>query len=444
MESSTKMQKWEAIKGTFQSTLLVEEWAKVEKQLGIDLERSAREDKAIQRLREVRNASDLLRMVLFYAISDWSLRLVGGWAVLMNIGYMSDVAILKRLQKCRVWLGRLIATVLKQRCTALQSIPGVRLRLMDATTVSRPGSLGADWRLHLCFDLGKMCLDEIELTDGLGGETLSRFAPQANEVRIVDGGYPSAKGMGPMLAQGAGLIVRINWRNVPVRTEDDRRFDILSWLRSVHTPSETQVWMNTPQGWFPLRLLASPLPPEQAKEARRKIRLRNEKKGHTVSQDTLYAAGFVLLLTNLPLASWSIQLIFGLYRLRWQIEIEIKRLKGLLHLDHLRAKNPELAQTYLLAKLLIALILDGLTQQVRSLQPDWFTSFERPVNVSRLTQFLLAFFAQSVCGFHSRSDLKPLLMTFTRYLCDSPRARIQHLAWGRALAEHLSFSFIPC
>ena len=236
MECSTEIAKTEEVKRAIEEMqgqhLLVEEWVNVEEQLGMDLEQSAREAKAIQRLREIHSASDLLRLVLFYAMSDWSLRLVGCWAVVMKIGYLSDVAVLKRIQKCRLWIGRLIAQILKQRCPALQAIPGVRIRIMDATTVSRPGSLGADWRAHLCFDLGQMCLDEIELTDGLGGESLVRFEPQANEVRIVDGGYSSAKGMGPLLAKGAGLIVRINWRNVPVRTEHDQRFDIIAWLRT--------------------------------------------------------------------------------------------------------------------------------------------------------------------------------------------------------------------
>ena len=36
-----------------------------------------------------------------------------------------------------------------------------------------------------------------------------------------------------------------------------------------------------------------------------------------------------------------------------------KRLKSLLHLDHLRAFDPKLAQTYLLAKVLGALLVDA-------------------------------------------------------------------------------------
>lgn len=447
MECSTDLLKAEELKEAIEEIgdhhLLAENWDNVTEQLGIEMERSARESKAIQRLREIQSAKDLLRMVLFYAISDWSLRLVGCWAVVVGIGFLSDVAVLKRIQNCRVWIGRLIAEVLKRRCPALQAIPGVRIRMMDATTISKPGSRGTDWRIHLGFDLGKMCLDEIELTDGLGGESLSRFEPQANEVRIVDGGYPSPKGMGPMLARGAGLVVRINWQSVSMRTENNQRFDIIAWLRTISVPAEVQVWMNTLQDRFALRLLASPLPADKAEEARRKVRQRSEKKGHTVSPDTLFAAGFVLLLTNLPHQHWSIQLVFALYRLRWQIELAINRLKGLIDVDHLRAKTPKLAQTYLLAKLLVALILDGMTHQARTRQPDWFTSLERPLNISRLTQFHFEAFRQIVGGAWSLPALKLLFIALRRYLCDPPRTRPQQLAWGRALADHLAFSNVP-
>ncbi|OKT29744.1 hypothetical protein ACN57_03025 [Escherichia coli] len=40
------------------------------------------------------------------------------------------------------------------------------------------------------------------------------------------------------------------------------------------------------------------------------------------------------------------------YRLRWQIELAFKRLKSLLHLDALRAKEPELAKAWIFANLL--------------------------------------------------------------------------------------------
>ena len=156
MECSTKhkveQRQEETLSSDEERQLLALSWADAEKELGIDLEQSAREAKAIQRLRQIRNASDLLRLILFYALSDWSLRLVGVWAFIQGIGYMSDVAILNRLRKSHEWLGNLVVMLLQKRCSALKAMPGIHLRIMDATCVSRPGSHTTDWRAHLCFD----------------------------------------------------------------------------------------------------------------------------------------------------------------------------------------------------------------------------------------------------------------------------------------------------
>jgi hypothetical protein len=411
----------------------------LQRKLGIDLESTAREAKAIQRKREIRNATDLLRLILFYATSDWSLRLIGAWALLSGIGFLSDVAVMKRLQNSKAWMGKLVATIMQKRASALKNLPGVRLRVVDATTVSIPGSKGLDWRVHLSFDLGNFCLDGVEITDKYGGESLARFEAQSNEILVADGAYPFLSGMIPALNAGAGLIVRINWRNVPVVGPEGQRFEIIPWLKTITGLSEKLIWMKSPQGWFQFRLIASPLPPDKAEEARRRAHLRHQRKKQALTENTLFAAGFVLLLTNLPAETWSGHLVITLYRMRWQIELCIKRLKSILNFDHLRAKDPQVAQTYLLAKLLIAFMVEELTNQTSLLYPIWFDDIQRPVSFYRMTTLFYGALCQSIAG-PWVSYLKNFLSLMQRYLCDSPRARPQQLAWARAFILQASMS----
>ena len=82
MESSTKLSSEE------QQALArwaEPEWDRLTGQLQGDVERIAREEKALVRKRKVKGALNLLRVVLAYAVSDWSLRLVGAWAVIQGI-----------------------------------------------------------------------------------------------------------------------------------------------------------------------------------------------------------------------------------------------------------------------------------------------------------------------------------------------------------------------
>jgi hypothetical protein len=417
----------------------LQSWEGFQREFGIDLEATAKETKALQRKREISSAKDLLRLILFYVSSDWSLRLVGAWALLNGIGDLSDVGVLKRLRNSKAWIGKLVVTILQKRISILKSLPGVRLRVVDATTVSLPGSQGIDWRVHLSFDLGNLCLDGVEITDEYGGESLARFEAQANEILVADGAYPFLSGMASVLKTGAGLIVRINWRNVPVLGPEGQRFEIIPWLKTISALSETSIWMKSAQGWFPFRLIASPLPPDKIEEARRRTRLRHQRKQKPLNENTLLAAGFVLLLTNLPVEIWSGHLILALYRMRWQIELCIKRLKSLLHFDHLRAKDPRVVQTYLLAKFLIAFMIEEMTSRASLPHPDWFDALDRPVSVYRMTSLFYDTFRQIIAGPWAACLLQ-CFAHLRRYLCDSPRSRPQQLVWTRALIQHFSMS----
>jgi len=422
-------------------SLISGDWQELDQVLELDLESTARASRALLRRREIRRAVDLLRLILVYAICDWSLRMVGAWAVVQGLGDLSDVAVMQRLRHSQQWLGLLIGSMLQRRCQALRAQRPVRVRLVDATVISQPGSQGTDWRMHLSLDLERVCLDGIAVTDARGGETLVRFPAAAGEILVADRGYAFASSLGPPLESGAALVVRINWQNLPLQTMEGQPCDLVVWLRSLKCPAEHAVLLVTPQGRFTLRLCAYPLPQEAADRARHRVRKAAVKKGRTPAAKSLFAAGFVLVITNLPASTWSLAEICWLYRLRWQVELHIKRFKSLLHMDRLRARDPRLVQTYLLAKLLAALLLDGLIQQVQCQQPAWFRSLERPVSLWRLTACLWEGLCQLIRGHLSLERLFQVLPKLQRYFCDRPRARPQQLAWARAFLRQLNSPF---
>ena len=81
-----------------------------------------------------------------------------------------------------------------------------------------------------------------------------------------------------------------------------------------------------------------------AAQSRRKARRRSRRQGKAVSANTLKAAGYVLLLTSLDAGRAAAADVLALYRVRWQIELVFKRLKSLLDLAALPAKDPDLAR----------------------------------------------------------------------------------------------------
>jgi len=394
----------------------------------LDLEASAHTTRALQRRRGVHNAADLLRLILAYAVCDWPLRTVAAWYALRGLGCLSRNAVRQRLRHSVDWLGSLLAALLRVPPRDTTAWPAVRLRLVDATVITRPGSQGVDWRVHLSLDLGRACLAGIEVTDAHGAETLARFAVQPGEIRVGDRGYAFASGLGSVLQAQGLLVVRMNWQNLPLEDDSGQRLDVAGWLRQSFSPASTApqeqaLWLPTPQGRFAMRLIACPLPPTRAEAARRRARKMARKKKHSVDARTLLAAGFVLVLTNLPVESWSGAQVLELYRLRWQIEMRIKCLKSLLELDGLRTQDAQLAQTYLLGKLLGALLVEALNQQVHIAQPDWWTDIERPINHWCLTRLAWHILADAIRGPLTWMQVLSSLPSLRRFLCDEPRKR---------------------
>jgi len=142
--------------------LVDEEWARALETIPVDLERTATETKALLRRREIEEADDLLRLVLAYSVCDWSLCLVGLWANLQDIGNMSDMAVMKRIRKSKEWIETLISAMLQARRLKLKAAHPVRVRIVDGSSISVPGSKGTDYRLHLSLDLGSQRIDGVE------------------------------------------------------------------------------------------------------------------------------------------------------------------------------------------------------------------------------------------------------------------------------------------
>ena len=72
----------------------------------LDVEATARASGALKRRRGVRSATNLLRLALGYAVCGMSLRDAAAWAEIDEIAEVSDVALLNRLRKAAVWLGK--------------------------------------------------------------------------------------------------------------------------------------------------------------------------------------------------------------------------------------------------------------------------------------------------------------------------------------------------
>ena len=325
---------------------------------------------AFTRARKIENPEVLLRLILIWAVAERSLMDTAAIAVEAGLADVSDVALVKRFAKAGDWLAALVSELLVDAQPPLPE--GVRVRVLDATAITRSGQRGADRRLHFGMDLGSNRIDSIELTDVKGTEGLERFSVRAGEILIGDRAYGSRAGMSYVAREGAFFVVRFAWPAVPLASKDGQAFSLLEALRSLPEAhvGEFAVRFVAPDGkCVEARLVATRKSEPAAARARQKALRERTKKGvAAVDVRTLELAGYFFVLTNLP-PSVSAESVIQLYRLRWQIEMKFKTLKSLFHLDNVPARNDQSLRVYMLAKLLVALLIDSLLDEADSFPP---------------------------------------------------------------------------
>ena len=247
----------------------------------------------------------------------------------------------------------------------------LRFIVIDGSTVQEPGATATTYRLHIAIDLINLSLHQVEVTTDKEGENLDHYRLEAGDVVLIDRGYNQPKTLVPFIDRGGEVVLRYNAHGMNLYEdgsgEDSGHLVKIDWQARLPTlnrqPGCVPVWLCHGNKRIRSYLHAIPLPPEKAAEARRAARKRAKDKGHTASDKALYLSEWVLVLTSLPPALLSTNTAAALYRVRWQVELVIKRLKSLLDVDGLRArKGSKLAELYLHGKLLYAAVLEKMTQ----------------------------------------------------------------------------------
>ena len=358
-------------------------WAGIVARLGgaEALAASALRHGAFRRPRGVKSAADLLRLVLAYGPGGRSLRVTAAEAAACGIADVCDVSLLERFQRCADWLTALCGGLLARGDQPTGERVDRLVRLVDGSRIEGPGK--TCWRLHLCYDPGRQRIADVVVTPMARGETLDRVTIHPGEIAIADRGYPQPNSLRKARQAGSDVLVRLTWNSLHLRDAAGRSLDWSDlFAQAARTGSvDMSVTVRKPRGGFkplPLRLVILPKPPEIVARARKTAANTARKNQHQVDPRTLEAAEHLILITSLAADAFPAQWLATLYRVRWQIELAFKRLKSILHLDRLPAKNPDLARTWITAHLLLALLIDDTAANWPNFPPQGCSTSRQP------------------------------------------------------------------
>ena len=275
-----------------------------------------------------------------------------------------------RLNGCAAWLSELLKQMLPGLPEPVAVAIGGRWLVIDGSTVQVAGARGTSYRIHLGWDWLRQTIVEMRITDVQTGESLTLYEIQTGDVVIADRGYARLTDLKYVLEHNGEVIIRYAPHLLPVVDEAGEAVRLADelWASQAELFSR-KVWMKKDQDKRELYLHCFRLLPEKAAEAKRKKKAKAKKDGRQLKKETLEYAEWMLILTSLDAAQISAAEIGKIYRLRWQIEIVIKRLKSVLEMDNLRARlGSKLAEVYLLGKSLYALLIARRAGQLRGTQ----------------------------------------------------------------------------
>jgi len=356
---------------------MAEDWDLLAAQLPSGWEQQAVLSGASERLRGFSTTSNLLRTLLLHVGKGYSLRETVVRAKASGLAEVSDVALMKRLQKAEGWLRGLCVSLLVESGWEMPAeMHGYSVRALDGTLVKEPGRGGSLWRIHYSVRIPSLVCDHFELTSikGAGtGETLGRFAASPGDLVLADRGFCKPSGVEALSRQGAAVIVRLNTSTLPLMAADGSRFGLAEQIRTLQQTGKEGEWPVWVAGGsrerIGGRLCAIRKSEEAAARARRHIRRKAQQGGPEPKPETLQYADYVMVFTTVPASSFSTAEVLEWYRVRWQIELVFKRLKTLAELGALPKHNDQSARAWLYGKLLIVLLGQKLERLGRDISP---------------------------------------------------------------------------
>jgi hypothetical protein len=276
--------------------------------------------------------------------------------------------------------------------------------IVDSSTKALPASradeypgcgrqgAAAELKIQLVFDFLHGNLEQVEIQAGTDTDQGYREylkVVQGGSLTIVDLGYFCLDAFWAMTNQSAYFLSRYLY---PTALFDPagERMDLVKLLKKQTAASAdwpVSLGRRCPQA-LPCRLILLRNPDPVTEQRRRKAKEHARKRGRTLSRNYLSLLGWTLFVTNAPASMVSLQHIYDLYRVRWQIELIFKLWKSYCGLNLISSWRRERVLTELYAKMIGIVLLHFLLAPLRV--PDEIWS-EREVSQVRFRKLIERF-----------------------------------------------------
>ena len=339
-----------------------------------DYEKECYEKKAIMRKRIIKNPLDLMILLLYYLYDNHSLVDVSQFAILKNIGNISDTALIKKFIQCKDWIKWLVSKMLPNEIIHYkkpEELEPYRVIAVDASDLVQKGAVKKIWHLHYGVDLFSLACNQFKLSEQSTGESLKNFEIKEKDLVIADRAYGTITSIEHCLKRGGEFIIRIKNKSFNLYNKQGEKILLSDWLKTIGTKAEeiTIYIRDSNKKLIPLRICVAKKTKEEIAAEEKRLKRLESKKQTTYSEDTKFTHQFMFVITSLP-ASVCAEKVLEFYRLRWQVELVFKRYKSLLGLGNIPTKTKESSEVWLNGKMFLALLIEKYLGDI-DFSPSW-------------------------------------------------------------------------
>lgn len=306
---------------------------------------------------KIKDAGVLLRLIFNYVATESSLQLTTGAAKGAQVADVSHVALHLRMRKAGPYLAELYSRLIASReVFAPERWAGYELLGTDTTSINGPGKRGVVARVHHALRLSDLQAQHLELTSRCEGESLRRFDVKPRQLLIADRGFCRPPGIAYVVDRGGDVLVRHHRKSVPLFDSQGNAVDldrVLEGVKARLKPIELDAWVHADDhAPIACRVIVTRIAEDQVEKAQRRVREYYRKRQRKLPAKAYWRAEFVVLLTTVPKENLTTQELVELYRLRWQVELRIKRDKSIGGLRDPPTTRADTTFTWLMAKML--------------------------------------------------------------------------------------------
>lgn len=269
-----------------------------------------------------------------------------------------------------------IRTDLLSHYTSVKIFDSSSWGINSALSAILPGSGGnastASCKVQVCYEYLRGTLSFFDIVAGkkpdhaYADDLDQHIAP--GELLMADLGYFRLDVLSAIIRKAAYFVFRLHPSAALFAPATGRQINLATLLRTLTKQAyECDVLIGAKEiNRVKCRLICLRVSDEIAARRRSAIRQNARKKGRTPSQESLFLAGWILMVTNTPREWLPADMVRPLYALRWQIELLFRQLKSTLRMPKSVTGNEHRLRCEILGKLIVAILVHRMHAELNA------------------------------------------------------------------------------